>query len=135
MVAGGLPWPVYLYDAGRLLALTGFVRLTFQYVLSSRIQGIEKGIGLDNLLVNHRGCGVFIVLLITVHPLLLLQSEKLQKELILFWANKMEKDIAFRNELDKMVAEMPSLRAIHILSRQENWPGEKGHIHMERFAL
>jgi ferredoxin-NADP reductase len=64
-----------------------------------------------------------------------IRDRKLKKELILFWANKMEKDIAFRDELEKMAAEMPSLRAIHILSRQENWPGEKGHIHMERFAL
>ncbi|MFO7739929.1 MAG: ferric reductase-like transmembrane domain-containing protein [Desulfatiglandaceae bacterium] len=355
MVVGGLPWPAYLYDAGRLLALTGFVLITFQYVLSSRIQWIEKGIGLDNLFVIHRGCGAFGVLLLTAHPLLLLLSERLQgyatplgflkilglvtllllwvtagavliygriripyeawkavhragyailplaffhsfligstlqrgsmralwvilvliylsvlaekirrryalrrhpftvaavtqethdtwglhfegghrdyapgqfmflqlkrkdnvskshpftiassparkglsicakavgdftstlgktqpsdlayidmpfgvfsflqhdakrlvfiaggigitpfmsmlryirdrklkKELILFWANKMEKDIAFRDELEKMAAEMPSLKVIHVLSREENWPGEKGRIHAD----
>jgi len=78
LVAGGLPWPAYLYDAGRLLALTGFVLLTFQYVLSSKIRWIEKGIGLDRLLAIHKGCGVFIVLILTAHPLLLLLSERLQ---------------------------------------------------------
>jgi predicted ferric reductase len=78
MLAGGLPWPAYLHEAGRLIALTGFVLLTFQYVLSSKIQWIEKGIGLDQLFAIHKGCGVFIVLIITTHPLLLWLSERLQ---------------------------------------------------------
>jgi len=53
----GLPWPVYLYDVGRLFALTVFVLLVLQYVLSSRIKWIEKGIGLDRLFGIHRVCG------------------------------------------------------------------------------
>jgi len=78
MLAGGLPWPVYLYDAGRLLALIGFVLIVFQYVLSSRIKWIEQGIGLDRLLGIHRRCGALIPALITAHPLLILVSERLQ---------------------------------------------------------
>jgi ferredoxin-NADP reductase len=39
--------------------------------------------------------------------------------------------MAFRAELEKMASEMPSLKVIHILSRQENWPGEKGRIHAD----
>jgi hypothetical protein len=54
MLAAGVPWPVYLYDAGRLFALTGFVLLVFQYVLSSKIKWIERGIGLDRLFGIHR---------------------------------------------------------------------------------
>jgi predicted ferric reductase len=77
-VAGGLPWPVYLYDAGRLFALTGFVLLAFQYVLSSKIKWIEKGIGLDKLLAMHQWNGGLILALTTAHPLLLLLSERIQ---------------------------------------------------------
>jgi len=78
MVAGGLPWPVYLHDTGRLFALTGFILLVFQFVLSSRIKWVEKGIGLDALLVMHKLCGGLILALATVHPLLILLSERLQ---------------------------------------------------------
>ena len=78
LLAGGLPWAAYLYDAGRLLALAGFVLMTFQYILSSKIRWIEKGIGLDNLFSLHKGCGVLIVVILTGHPLLLLLSERLQ---------------------------------------------------------
>jgi predicted ferric reductase len=77
-LTGGLPWPVYIYDAARLFALTGFVLLVFQYVLSSRIKWIEKGIGLDRLFGIHRVCGGLILALITAHPLLILLSERLQ---------------------------------------------------------
>jgi len=78
MLAAGLPWPVYLYDAGRLFALTGFVLLVFQYLLSSRIKWIERGIGLDRLFGIHRICGGIILALVTAHPLLILLSERLQ---------------------------------------------------------
>ena len=78
MLARGLPWPVYLYDAGRLLALAGFVLLTFQYVLSSKIKWIEKGIGLDKLFAIHKRCGGLILAMTTAHPLSLLLSERLQ---------------------------------------------------------
>jgi len=78
LLAGGLPWAAYLYDAGRLLALAGFVFMTFQYVLSSRIRWIEKGIGLDNLINLHKACGALIVVTLTAHPMLFLLSERLQ---------------------------------------------------------
>jgi len=78
MLTGGLPWPVYLFDAGRLFALAVFVLLAFQYVLSSRIKWIEKGIGLDRLFGIHQICGGIILALITAHPLLILLSERLQ---------------------------------------------------------
>jgi len=78
MLAGGLSWPVYLYDTGRLLALAGFTLLAFQYVTSSRIKWIERGMGLDALLGIHKWCGGLILALATVHPLLILLSEKVQ---------------------------------------------------------
>ncbi len=50
------------------------------------------------------------------------------KAVTLIWANKTERDIAFRQELQKTEASMPRLRIIHVLSRDPSWPGEKGRI-------
>lgn len=77
-LVGGLPWPVYLQEVGGLLALLGFILLFFQYVLISRIKFIEKGIGLDRLIGMHMGLGVLILLTVTLHPLLIFISERLQ---------------------------------------------------------
>ena len=57
-LTAGMPLSNYLYDAGRFLALVGFVFILFQYVLSSRIRLIERGIGLDKLFLIHRKFGV-----------------------------------------------------------------------------
>ena len=56
---------------------------------------------------------------------------KQERKILLLWANKTEKDIVFRSELEKMEEEISSLRVVHVLSRQEDWPGEKGHISAE----
>jgi predicted ferric reductase len=52
----------------------------------------------------------------------------LDRNVLLIWGNKAERDIAFREELNNMVAEMPSLRVVHVMSNQDDWPGEKGHV-------
>ena len=77
-LAGGLPGPVYLQEVGGLLALLGFILLFFQYVLISRIKFIERGLGLDRLIDMHRALGVLILSAVTLHPLLILISERLQ---------------------------------------------------------
>jgi predicted ferric reductase len=59
-------------------------------------------------------------------------DRKLQKEVILLWANKREKDMVFRDELEKMASQMPSLKVLHVASRQEDWPGEKGRIDADK---
>lgn len=74
----GLPWAVYLHETGKLTALLAFVLIFFQYVLSSRIKWIEKGMGLDRQLALHAKMGAVILLLITLHPVLILLSERLQ---------------------------------------------------------
>jgi predicted ferric reductase len=68
MILPGYPFAAYLYDAGRHLALVGFVFLTFQYVLSSKIKWIERGIGLDKMLILHRTSGIVGAGLILAHP-------------------------------------------------------------------
>jgi predicted ferric reductase len=55
-------------------------------------------------------------------------DKKLERNVILIWGNKTEKDIAFKSELEQMAVAMPSLRIIHVLSNQPEWPGEKGYV-------
>ena len=57
---------------------------------------------------------------------------KLERNVTLIWGNKTEKDIAFRDELDSMAAEMPSLKVVHVMSAQDDWPGEKGRVDAEK---
>ena len=58
-------------------------------------------------------------------------DEKLEKNVTLLWGNKTEQDIAFREELEMIESEMSSLKVVHVLSRQEGWPGERGNIDAE----
>jgi len=59
-------------------------------------------------------------------------DQKLQRNVLLVRGNKAERDIAFRDELDRMAAEMPSLQVVHVMSGQEDWPGEKGYVDTAR---
>ena len=54
----GIQVNAYLYEAGRLLALVGFMLILVQYVLSSRVRLIERSVGLDKLFLIHRKTGV-----------------------------------------------------------------------------
>ena len=54
--------------------------------------------------------------------------QKLERNVLLIWGNKTERDIAFREELDGMVDEMSSLQIVHVMSGQKDWPGEKGYV-------
>lgn len=74
----GLPWGVYLYDAGRLSALLAFVLMFFQFVLSSRIPWVERRLGPAALFKIHKRWGLTAFVLILSHPVLLLVSERLQ---------------------------------------------------------
>jgi predicted ferric reductase len=74
----GLPWSVYLYEGGRLLALLAFVLMFFQFVLSSKIPWVERGLGPGTLFKLHRRWGLIAFVLILSHPALLLLSERLQ---------------------------------------------------------
>ena len=74
----GLPWSVYLYEGGRLLALLAFVLMFFQFVLSSKIPWVERRLGPAALFKIHRRWGLIAFVLILSHPALLLLSEWLQ---------------------------------------------------------
>lgn len=56
---------------------------------------------------------------------------KMEREVFLFYANRTEPDIAFRDELETMGKEgsVPKLKLVHILSKPgESWTGEKGRL-------
>jgi predicted ferric reductase len=75
----GLPWSVYLYEGGRLLALLAFVLMFFQFVLSAKIPWVERGLGPRTLFKLHRRWGLIAFGMILSHPVLLLLSERLQE--------------------------------------------------------
>ena len=79
---------------------------------------------------------VFIAGGIGITPLMsmlrYIHTMKLERNVTLIWGNKTEKDIVFKDELDKMAAEMPSLKVVHIMSAQDDWPGEKGRVDAEK---
>src|SRR4030042_325457 len=74
----GLPWSVYLYEIGHLLALFAFVLMFFQFVLSSKMSWVERGLGPAALFKIHRRWGLIAFVLILCHPAFLLLSERLQ---------------------------------------------------------
>lgn len=84
----GLPLRAFVRPAGRLLALLGFILLFFQYVLSSRIKWIERGIGLDKLLALHRPFGITGYILLVLHPTSLLLADVVDGSKIAFDAQK-----------------------------------------------
>ena len=57
-----------------------------------------------------------------------LYDKKLQRNVVVIWGNKTERDIAFRDEIDRMASEMGSCKVVHCMSSQEDWPGEKGYV-------
>jgi len=59
---------IYVYGFGKLFAVIGFVLIFCQYVLSSKIKFIEKGIGLDKLMILHRTFGVVGLIFVLSHP-------------------------------------------------------------------
>jgi predicted ferric reductase/mono/diheme cytochrome c family protein len=61
-----------------------------------------------------------------------IRDSQLERDIVLMWANKTEQDIVFKDELESMATEMSSLNVVHVLSRQPNWPGEKGRIDVEK---
>ena len=56
-------------------------------------------------------------------------DKKLDTDIILLYANRTTRDIAFREDFDAMQKEYSKLKIVHILSQAEaEWQGETGHI-------
>jgi predicted ferric reductase len=74
----GMEPSLYVYSAGQLFALVGFVLIFLQYVLSSKLRCIERGIGLDRLFRIHSICGKVGLILLVIHPIFFFISERMQ---------------------------------------------------------
>lgn len=74
----GLPASAYLYEGGRLMALLGFVLLSFQYLWVSRIRFVQAGMGAGQPIRFHRRWGVIALVLLLLHPSFLVTAETLQ---------------------------------------------------------
>ncbi|MEK7398507.1 MAG: ferredoxin reductase family protein [Candidatus Poribacteria bacterium] len=81
-IGSDLPINIYLgiriYDFGRILGLAGFILIFFQYVMSSRIKLIERGVGLDKIMRLHRRWGIIGLISIIIHPIAILGGNLLQ---------------------------------------------------------
>ena len=54
-----------------------------------------------------------------------------ERRVKLIWANRTEADIFFREELEALRRRLPGLSVHHVLSRQEDFDGLRGHIDVE----
>jgi predicted ferric reductase len=57
-----------------------------------------------------------------------LADKREESRINLFWANKTREDIFAYGELEDFQKRISGLRVVHVLSRELNWNGEKGHI-------
>ena len=60
-----------------------------------------------------------------------ISDKRTERRVTLLWGNKSEKDVVFRKELDQFESSMPSFKIVHVMSNQNDWPGEKGYIGKE----
>ena len=51
-----------------------------------------------------------------------------EQKVTLFWTNRNEDMLCFRDELEEMERELSAFRVILIMSDQPDWEGEKGHL-------
>lgn len=50
------------------------------------------------------------------------------RNVTLLWGNQTDADIAFRDELEALQKDMPNILVVHVMSRQEDFEGEKGFV-------
>ena len=58
-------------------------------------------------------------------------DKKLPTDVKMLYANKTEKDIVFRDELDEMQRSDRNIRIENVLTREPEWKGLKGHINSQ----
>ena len=78
----------------------------------------------DNLVFIAGGIGITPFL----SMLRYLRDTEANRQVLLIWGNKTEADIVCRHEIETMDAAMSSLQVVHVMSSQDDWPGEKGYV-------
>jgi predicted ferric reductase len=61
----------FIYDVGRSFALLGFAMLTMQILLAARLKWAERPFGLNMMFPFHKAIGVYVTVLLFMHPMLL----------------------------------------------------------------
>jgi len=93
---------------------------------------IDAPYGVFSFLNYRQGEPVFIAGGIGITPFIsmlrYMYDRELDQKVTLFWANRSERNLCFRGELETMEKEMPGLQVIPVMSDQPDWQGEKGHI-------
>jgi predicted ferric reductase len=109
---------------------------TIRNTSTSDLAYIDKPYGVFSFLNYDAKNLVFIAGGIGITPFIsmlrYIYDSKLDKNITLIWGNKSFADIAFKDELEKMGSEMPSLKVIYIMSGQQDWQGEKGYVDAEK---
>ena len=99
----------------RLLIRYPFGKFTFEGECE-RIAYLSGGIGITPI----RSMVKYIV------------DKKLRTDVYLFYANRTEADIAFKEDFDKMQSEHPNVKVEHVLSQAAaSWQGRRGVINAE----
>lgn len=57
-----------------------------------------------------------------------MKDKNISKEVFLFWGNKSEKEMPFPDEFKELSEELAGFTFVPVMSNQEDWPHEKGHI-------
>ena len=107
--------------------------MTLQLQKGDKVKIIGPFGKMSHLEKSHSGSIVFIAGGIGITPfasmLQYMADKDEQREVTLFYSNATESDIAFREELNHIVENTSlKLQVVHILSRQDNWEGEKGRF-------
>lgn len=109
---------------------------TIRDTKTSDLAYLDKPYGVFSFLNHDAKNLVFIAGGIGITPFIsmlrYIYDKKLERNVTIIWGNKTAKDIAFKDELEKITSEMPSLKIIHIMSSQDDWQGEKGYLDAEK---
>ncbi len=120
------------------------LRLTIKGVgdFTSRIPALRPGTrvlidGPHGVFISRAARGRKLLLLaggIGITPLRALAEELAPAgaDMVLLCGNTHEGAIVFRQELADLQAQFPNLKVTHVLSRQEDWQGERGHVDEEK---
>lgn len=81
--------------------------------------------GVKGFLFVGTGCGI-VPLRSMIHDLLEAGNEK--RPVRLYWGMRYERDLFWKEELEELEEKYGNFKKEVVLSREENWPGRKGHV-------
>jgi predicted ferric reductase len=93
---------------------------------------IDGPYGVFSFVQHDYGEMVFIAGGIGITPFIsmlrFMQDLNLDQKVTLFWVNRTEKQLCFRDELEELQQELPFFKVVLVMTDQADWQGEKGHL-------